>query len=114
MTDPLPLLGILGGIAGVITAIAVLRKVGPEKTDITITSANRVMIGQQGFISELQEQMTAMQGQIDTLRDEHASMRRELREVTTERDHLAQENAGLKRRVSHLEDQVRSLQNGSH
>jgi FtsZ-binding cell division protein ZapB len=55
-----------------------------------------------------------MQGQIDTLRDEHASMRRELREVTTERDHLAQENAGLKRRVSHLEDQVRSLQNGSH
>jgi septal ring factor EnvC (AmiA/AmiB activator) len=114
MTSFLPLVGALGGIAAIITAVVLVLKVGVEKTDVKITTADKVMIGQDRFIEQLEEAVKLTQGQVDTLRTEVASLRSGLYTITEERDRLRAENLDLRHRVSQLEQRVEDLSNGNH
>lgn len=115
MTDPLLLLAIVAAlgtaIGAVVAAISTTRKIGTEKTDIKITTADKVMVGQDRFIESLEATMVKMQDQMTRLSGDVESLREELRNVTEERDRLRSENAELRRRVYHLEQRVEDLSN---
>ena len=107
-------LGTLGGVGALITAIVVALKLGPEKVDIKIGSADRVMLGQDRFIDQLEQSVERAQTRIDGLEAELGSLRQALLEVTQERDQLRRENTDLAERVQHLEHQVAQLSDERH
>lgn len=98
----LTVLGALGGLAGLAAAIAILMRVGVDKTDVKIESAGKVMIGQSGFIDQLQEQLNQALLRITAIEEAQAL-------VVRERDFLRNENVKLKRRVDHQDDEIAAL-----
>lgn len=99
----LAVLGGVGGVSGIAAAIAIVRKTGVEKTDITIKTANTVMVGQTSFIDNLQQQLTEALARITVLEANQAA-------VIIERNKLHVENITLKARVDQQQLEIEQLQ----
>ena len=100
-------------ITAIYTAIKVVNRLGVEKVDVKITTADKVMIGQDRFIEALEESVRRTQDEVNSLRQEVGALRGDLQIVTNERDALRAENIDLRARVAHLEQRVEDLSHES-
>ncbi len=102
MSDILLILGALGALGTLATAIAILLKVGVEKTDVKIETADKVMIGQDRFVDQLQEQLNAALARI-------AAVEKTIEVCAQDREVLRAENAELKRHLARQDDEIHAL-----
>ncbi len=111
--DPVVALGAAGGaITAIWGAVKVVTMMGVEKVDVKITTADKVMIGQDRFIESLEQSVKDANERITVLAESVEALRTELRVVTDERDQLRAERERLRGRVEHLEQRVADLSTG--
>ncbi len=89
------LIALIGG-SGIAGAVATLLRWRPEKTNILISAAQGAVVVQSSVIDDLNEQMTAMRGQIAALEKEVHDLGDNLRVAKRERDEAIRERDRLK------------------
>lgn len=106
-----PLAAILGPLAlAIIGSIAAWRKLGPERQQIIVKSAESLVIVQDKVIENLREEMSHLRTDMGTLRQDFDTVYGDLKRVRRERDELRKENETLRERVEQLEQRVRDLE----
>lgn len=110
MNEVLLFVGAFGGVAACITAIAVMLKVGVEKTDVKIGTADKVMIGQDRFIDQLEEalasrdeRINALEARIEGVSERATTLHEEVVHLRNENRLLREKNDRLRQRVDELE-----------
>jgi FtsZ-binding cell division protein ZapB len=103
------------GPAGLVGGIYALLKLRPEAGQFTVNASEGVVMMQAGLLDRMRAELARAQHEIDELRQHMAqmfSLQQKVRTLEQEREILTTENARLKARVTHLEAEVKVLQEG--
>ncbi len=114
------IVGVLGVVAALITAIVGARRSGPERVNLQVTGMQSVVVSQSSFLdqvkadnAELRQRMDSIEEQIETLEAENRKLLQE-RDAAELRARAAERKAEeLERRMRRLEDELSLTKNAA-